>query len=364
MYQVIATLVTDEAGNASVDGGVDELVVDTLAPVSPGVTSLTVADRTPTIEGTATPAAGETLSVEVAGQVYLAGDGALVDNGDGTWTLTIPAGTPIDEGRYDVTAVVTDAAGNRSVDPSAGELTIDLTAPSAPTVTATTTNAAAPTIEGTATLGAGETLEIEVDGQVYSVGDGFLELDGSGGWTLTLPAAPPIGEGPYDVVATVTDAAGNATLDATTDELVVDRTATGAPTVTIAEDVNDDGTIAIAELLGEVDVTIGLPANTLAGDVLTVTIDGTESDRVLTSEEVTVGHDRADDPCAGRRGNACGECAGDGCGGQRLAGWAGRGDDGPECAADPDGRCVLVSAERDTDAERHGDHRCGRRAEP
>ena len=186
LYQVIATL-TDEAGNASVDGGTDELAVDTLAPPSPGVSSLTVADRTPRIEGTATLADGETLSVEVAGQVYLAGDGALVDNGDGTWALTIPAATPLVEGAYDVTAVVTDAAGNRSADPSSGELTIDLTAPSAPTVAAIATNANAPTIEGTATLGAGESLSVEVAGRVYSVGDGFLEHDGSGGWTLTLP---------------------------------------------------------------------------------------------------------------------------------------------------------------------------------
>ena len=60
LYQVVATL-ADAAGNVATDGGTDELVVDTTAPPTPGVTSLTVAERSPTIEGTASVGAGETL---------------------------------------------------------------------------------------------------------------------------------------------------------------------------------------------------------------------------------------------------------------------------------------------------------------
>ena len=83
------------------------------------------------------------------------------------------------------------------------------------------------------------------------------------------------------MIATVTDAAGNTTSDASSDELVVDWTATAAPTVRIVEDANDDGTIAIAELSGDVDVTIGLPIGAQAGDRLTVTID--RSPRAFTT---------------------------------------------------------------------------------
>ena len=61
LYQVIATL-TDAAGNTSTDPGVDELWVDTSAPLSPGVTSLVTNDVTPVISGTAIVGAGETLS--------------------------------------------------------------------------------------------------------------------------------------------------------------------------------------------------------------------------------------------------------------------------------------------------------------
>ena len=116
--------------------GVDELWVDTSAPSSPGVTSLVTNDVTPLISGTAIVGAGETLSVEVNGVVYTAGDSHLIDNGDGSWDLTIPAEDALAEGNYDVVARVVDTALNASTDPSSDELEIDLTAPVAPTVTA------------------------------------------------------------------------------------------------------------------------------------------------------------------------------------------------------------------------------------
>ena len=126
---------TDAAGNTSTDPGVDELRVDTSIPSSPGVTSLVTNDVTPLISGTATVGAGETLSVEVNGVVYTVGDNNLIDNGDGTWDLTIPLADALAEGNYDVVAMVVDAALNASTDPSSDELEIDLTAPVAPTVT-------------------------------------------------------------------------------------------------------------------------------------------------------------------------------------------------------------------------------------
>ena len=159
--------------------------------------------------------------------IYTAGDGNLVDNGDGTWTLTVP--TPIVEGIYDVTATITDGAGNLSTDPSSSELLIDTTLPVTPTVVPQLTSDTTPVISGTANAGPGETLTVTVDGVTYTVGDGNLVDNGDGTWDLTIPT--PLAEGSFEVIATVTDAAGNASADTSTDELVIDTTAPAAPTV-------------------------------------------------------------------------------------------------------------------------------------
>ena len=76
--------------------------------------------------------------------MYTDGDGHLIDNGDGTWTLTIPMGDALPEGLFDVMVTVTDAAGNSSSESSTNELTIDLTPPPAPGVTSQTTNDSTP----------------------------------------------------------------------------------------------------------------------------------------------------------------------------------------------------------------------------
>jgi len=164
LYQVIATL-TDAADNTSTDPGIDELLVDTTAPASPGVTSMVTNDDTPMISGTAIIGTSEILTVIVNGITYTAGDSNLVDNGDGTWELTIPAIHALAEGNYDVTASITDVALNISTDPSSAELTIDLTAPVTPTVVSQITNLETPVIAGTATVGVNETLTVQINGR-------------------------------------------------------------------------------------------------------------------------------------------------------------------------------------------------------
>ncbi|MFH6981797.1 Ig-like domain-containing protein, partial [Marinoscillum luteum] len=227
---VAANVAQDAAGNNNTAATTVTTVYDTTAPTSPTVTAQTTNDTTPTISGTATVGAGETLTVTVNGITYTAGDGNLVDNGDGTWSLTIPAGNALTENTYSVTATVTDAAGNSTSDATSSELVIDTTAPAtAPTVTAQTTNDTTPTISGTATVGTGETLTVTVNGITYTAGDGNLVDNGDGTWSLTIPAGNALTENTYSVTATVTDAAGNSTSDATTGELIV-NTSISAPT--------------------------------------------------------------------------------------------------------------------------------------
>jgi len=193
------------------------------------------------VQGTAIVAAGETLTVAVNGIVYTAGDGDLANNGDGTWTLTIPAANALPEANYSVTATVSDIAANTNTDPSSGELTVDLTAPVPPTVISQTTNNATPVISGTATVDPGDTLTVVVNGVTYTAGDGNLVDNGDGTWDLTIPANDAFAESTYDVLVSVTDAAGNTTSDSSATELVIDLTAPPVPPVLTGTAVVDPG---------------------------------------------------------------------------------------------------------------------------
>ncbi|MDO6605735.1 beta strand repeat-containing protein, partial [Arenibacter palladensis] len=264
-YDVAATT-TDLAGNTANDLTTDELTIDLTDPTPPTVNTLLTNDTTPTITGTADSA--DVLTVTLDGTTYTEGDGNLTDNGDGTWTLTVPAGNELAEGTYDVAATTTDLAGNTANDTTTDELTIDLTDPTVPTVNTLLTNDTTPTITGTAD--SADILTVILDGTTYTEGDGNLTDNGDGTWTLTVPAGSELAEGTYDVAATTTDLAGNTANDATTDELTIDLTDPTPPTVNTL--LTNDTTPTIT---GTAD----------SADVLTVTLNGTtytEGDGNLT----------------------------------------------------------------------------------
>jgi len=197
----------------------------------------------------------------VNGVVYTAGDGNLVDNGDGTWTLTIPAADALADGPYDVTATITDIAGNASTDPSSTELLIDTIPPEAPTVTAQQANSGTPVITGTASVAPGETFTVTVNGVTYTVGDGNLLLNPDGTWELTIPASDALGEGSYSVTATVTDAAGNSTSDVSANELSIDLTPPVVP-------------MFVDQLSNTSTPNLGGQVTLLPGETFSVTVNG------------------------------------------------------------------------------------------
>ena len=89
------------------------------------------------------------------------------------------------------------------------------------------------------------------------------------------------------VTATIVDAAGNVSLPGSDSATMGDTTqATGAPTVVITEDVNNDGTISNTEISGKVDVAVSLPGDAKAGDTLKVS---GQADRLLTDADITAG---------------------------------------------------------------------------
>ncbi|HIC97171.1 MAG TPA: hypothetical protein EYP11_02070 [Aquificaceae bacterium] len=132
---VAAGVAQDGANNDNTAAAQVVTVFDNTAPTVPTVNSLTTHDVTPVITGTATLAAGETLTVEVAGATY-----TVVPDGSGNWSLD--TGTAVaTSGTFapntggtngltanEVVATATDGAGNSSTDTTNNELTIDVDA--------------------------------------------------------------------------------------------------------------------------------------------------------------------------------------------------------------------------------------------
>jgi len=202
------------------------------------------------------------------------------------------------EAIYDVTATVSDAAGNRIDDITAAELDIDLTSTVAPTVVLTAD------INNDALLSAAEAEDPQpVDiilpaGAV--VGDTLLWTDSVNPANTVLTAADiasgvvsttvalPTDGSVLTVSSLLIDQAGN-TSPNSVDSATVDATTPLVPSIIIAEDINDDALLSIAESNGPVDVSIQLPVGVVAGDTLTVTLDGVVSTIVLSATDIAAG---------------------------------------------------------------------------
>ena len=168
----------------------------------------------PTITGTAPISAGSTLEVVLDGLVYRLSDGTLVDTGSGVWSLTVDANSPLVDGVYDLSVTATDAADNSSVDTTVDELIVDTVAPTVPTITPLLANTMTPVLSGTAVVGNGERLTVEIDGVTYGALEAApIAVDALGFWSVAIDAATPLSHGIHEVVARVSDAAGNISVD-------------------------------------------------------------------------------------------------------------------------------------------------------
>ncbi len=253
-YDVAATA-TDTAGNAGADGTNNELVVDSTAPVVT-VNTLVTNDARPPLSGTVNDTTA-TISVVVGGQTR-----AATNNGNGTWTLANDLINPVlPQGTYNVAVTATDSAGNAGTDSTASELTIDTTAPTI-TVTARTTNDTTPSLSGTVN-DTTATISVVVSGQTRTATN-----NGNGTWTLADGSLTALVAGTYNVAATATDAAGNAGVDGTTNELVIDVT---APTITVNSLTTNDSTPPLSGTINDTTATVSV---TVSGQTRAATNNG------------------------------------------------------------------------------------------
>ena len=206
--EVTAT-VTDGVGNSSTDATNNEVVIDTIVPVSPTVDVLLTNDATPIVTGTAE--AGSTNTITFGGASFTA-----VANGSGQWSLDTGtaapdsgAFAPYENGVNDVAVVSSDAAGNSTTDMSSDEITIDTTDPvlsitSAPL--ANSGNAQLYVVSGTCEAADGN-VTVSIDGATPAT---RVLACLAGVWSTNFNVtAVPDGDDALQIDASQADAAGN-----------------------------------------------------------------------------------------------------------------------------------------------------------
>ncbi len=224
---------TDSVGNNTTDSTTNELTIDSSLPITPTVDGLATNDPSPVLTGTAE--AGNTVTVVINGVTF-----ETTADGSGNWSIDTELDMPIaggpfvdmTDGTYDIAVTATNSLGRNASDNTTDEIIIDTTAPVVPTVDALAENDPSPVLTGTAE--AGTTVLLVINGVTFET-----IADGSGNWSVDTETDTPVAGGPftdlsdgtYDISLTSTDAAGNSTSDATTDELTVDTTAPAIPTV-------------------------------------------------------------------------------------------------------------------------------------
>ncbi|OYZ26556.1 MAG: hypothetical protein B7Y23_00800, partial [Sulfurovum sp. 16-42-52] len=283
----ITATATNAAGNTSVPTGPYSFTVDTsaLAP------SFTLQDNSGTTIGAGTDDATPTLvgaagSAE-AGATVIAyddtdgvGGSAPVEIGrttaaaDGSWSITPTVS--LANGTHSITATQTDIAGNTSVPSSASSFTLitNLAVPVINTLTdnvaplegtfasGVSTNDAQPTLNGTAPSGALVTI---YEGAIVL---GTVTADGSGNWSLELPAVLAVGAHSLTATATVVtvesprSGAFNLTIDT--------AAPSGAGAPVIASIIDDVGSIQGTRSSGETtdDITPTLVGTAEAGSTV------------------------------------------------------------------------------------------------
>ncbi|AIM61245.1 hypothetical protein IX49_12195 [Cellulophaga lytica] len=287
----VTASITDASGNTSTNGS-DSAVIDTAATSAPAVvisedinndaiinSTELVGDIDVIITLPTEAVENDILTINGTNQTLTAGD---ITAG----TVTTSFASPGEGNTITVTASITDAAGNTSTNGS-DSATIETIATSAPTVVITedinndgiiSNSELSSNIDVTITLPA-EAVENDIL-TINGTNQTLTATDISTGTVTTSFVSP--GEGnTITVTASITDASGNTSTNGS-DSAVIDTAATSAPVVVISEDINNDAIINSTELVGDIDVTITLPAEAVENDILT--INGTN--QTLTATDI------------------------------------------------------------------------------
>ncbi|HHR6318841.1 TPA: Ig-like domain-containing protein [Providencia alcalifaciens] len=160
---------------------------------------------TPTFKGQSEPFALVILSISKVGSHTIDISQTVRTDENGSWVLTLPISSALEDGQYVYRVAVEDSAGNlgEANTEQTGVITVDTQAPALTADTPLTlTNLAQPTFSGETE--AGLTVTLEIDGKHY-----HNTADQDGKWQIQVEQ--PLSDGKHDYKLTVADAAGNHT---------------------------------------------------------------------------------------------------------------------------------------------------------
>ncbi|MFM5560793.1 retention module-containing protein, partial [Aeromonas rivipollensis] len=279
-YDVTAS-VTDPAGNTGT--ATDDGSVDTTAPSVTVTAPDNTNDSTPTITGTTNATPGSTVTLVVTDANGNQQTLTATVQPDGSYSSDVV--TPLPDGGYEVTASVTDPAGNTGT--AADDGSVDTNANI--TVSLDDVNAAnvvdAP-ISGTSDVGPGRTVTLvitDTNGKSVTV---TAQTDADGNYS-TKADLSGLADGNLEVVASVTDAAGNPA-SATDDTTLLDTTAPEA-SITLDANITPDDVINAAEAGQQIPVTGRVGGDVQVGDTVTLTVNGkTFTGQVLADKTFSI----------------------------------------------------------------------------
>ncbi|MCF2863434.1 retention module-containing protein [Pseudoalteromonas sp. Cnat2-41] len=230
-------LEASDSESGLLDSQAPSIVIDSLA---------TISDSTPIISGSSDEI-GATVNILVTDAAGVAQSLTAVVQADGSWQVEVPQ--VLAEGEFEVQASVTDAAGNSASDTEQG--VIDVSAPELTIDSPAITNDTTPIITGTSSEVGGTVIVIvsDAEGNRQTL-EATVQQDGS--WQVQTQQ--PLGEGIYQVYASVVDASGNNANDTAQGE--VDTT---APSLTLTPlGVTNDPTPVISGTSDEIGATIAV----------------------------------------------------------------------------------------------------------
>lgn len=250
-----------------------DLTIDTLPPnltvdKFTGDNYLTVGELANGQVLNGTGEAGQNVTITLNGKTY-----TTTINTAGNWTLTVPAADlrALSEGEHAMSFTISDSAGNTTV--VNRTIIVDTTPPELSLSPFTGNNLltadelqSSQSVSGTASLSdVGQTVTVTFNGTTYTT---TVESDGS--WSVFIPPGDmqALTNGTYNLVASLTDKAGNTTT-LPPQTITVD---TNAEAVNISIVSADDRLNAVEA--GQPLTINGTTANVAAGQTVTVTLNG------------------------------------------------------------------------------------------